>query len=190
MMRRYLPWALLGGLAMATALGLWLGLAAAPVAIRSTCPNTQLGARVTSGGSEASQPFVIIAVTNKGARCFVDGYPRITAVSGHKVQSPTRPLPIWVIDGADYEHHDPGAHLITLNRGSAASFALGTTTASGTLYAITALSVTLPGDSTPLRVSVHTAASAWSGSPIPPVGDRIRMWVTAFVSGAIGPPTG
>jgi len=88
MMRRYLPCALLGVLAMAAALGLGLGVAAAPLGLPGACPNTQLGVRVTSGGSEASQPFVIIAVTNKGALCFVDGYPRITAVSGHKVQGP------------------------------------------------------------------------------------------------------
>jgi len=175
---------------MAAALGLGLGVAAAPLGLPSACPNTQLGVRVTSGGSEASQPFVIIAVTNKGALCFVDGYPRITAVSGHKVQGPTRPLPIKVIEGADYEHPNPGAHLVTLNGGSAASFALGTTTGSGTYYTITGLGVTLLGHSTPLRGSVHTEGSAWSGSPIPPLGDRIRIWVTAFVSGAMGPPTG
>jgi hypothetical protein len=88
-----------------------------------------------------------------------------------------------VVDGADYEHPDPGAHQITLATGSAASFALGTNTASGTVYMITALSIALPGDASPLKLSVRTGASAFMNKPV-------VINVTAFVKGAKGPPTG
>ena len=110
---------------MATALGLGLGLSAAPVVIPTACRSTGLGARVTSGGSEASQPFVIVAVTNDGPSCSIKGYPRIIGAVGHTLQGRVGPLRIDVIDGPDYEHPDPGPHQLTLSRGSAVSFALG-----------------------------------------------------------------
>jgi hypothetical protein len=59
-MRRFLPWAILAALAMAmamaTALGLGLGLAEASVTNATACRSNELGAHVTSGRSEASQP--------------------------------------------------------------------------------------------------------------------------------------
>jgi hypothetical protein len=184
MMRRYLPWVLLGGLAMAAALGLGLGLAGAPVAIAPACQNTELVARVTGGGGEASQPFVIVAVTNDGPSCSIEGYPRIVVASGLALPlGPFRPLRIKVVDGAGYEHPDPGPHQLTLSRGSAVSFALGSDTDSGTIYLIRTLSFTLPGYSSPLKVSVRTPGSAFTGLPI-------RLPVTAFVQGSAGPPTG
>lgn len=168
---------------MAAALGLGLGLAAAPMAIPTACRNAELGARVTAGGGEASQPFVIVAVTNDGPSCSIKGYPRIVAASGHTLQGQVGPLRIEVVDGADYEHPDPGPHHLTLSRGSAVSFALGSDADSGTIYLIKTLSFTLPGYSSPLKVSVRTAGSAFTGSPI-------RLLVTAFVQGSAGPPTG
>jgi len=92
-------------------------------------------------------------------------------------------LPMSVADGPDYEHPDPGPHQLTLRRGTAVSFALGTNTASGTVYMNTGLSVTLPGRSSPIKVSVRTAASAFARSPI-------HLMATAFVAGSTGPPTG
>ena len=102
------------------------------VSVRTGCHDTQLRASVTSGGGEASQPFVIIAVTDNGPSCSINGYPRIVAASGYPFpQGWRRSLPITVVDGADYEHPDPGAHQITLTKGSAASFALGTSAPTG-----------------------------------------------------------
>ena len=149
----------------------------------TACRSNELGARVTSRGSEASQPFVIVAVTNDGPSCSIEGYPRIVVIAGHTLQGPLGPLRIDVVDGADYEHPDPGRHQLTLRRGSAVPFALGSDTASGTVYLINTLSFTLPGYSSPLKVSEHTAGSVFGGSPI-------RLLVTAFVQGSAGPPTG
>ncbi|MGD0393892.1 MAG: DUF4232 domain-containing protein [Acidimicrobiales bacterium] len=155
-----------------------------PVRNQATCQNAQLRARVTSGGSEASQPFVIIALTNNGPSCSINGYPRIVSALGSVLSGGwVLPLPIAVADGPDYEHPDPGPRPTVLRRGSAVSFALGTNTASGTVYTITALSVILPGDSSPLKVPVHTLASAFAGSPV-------KLAVTAFGPGSTGPPTG
>jgi hypothetical protein len=146
-----------------------------------TCQNTQLGARDTSGGGEASQGWVTIAVTNNGPTCGINGYPRIVAALGHTLSGAVRTLPISVVDGSDYEHHDPGPHSLIVEQGSAVSFDLGSNTASGTVYIISNVQVTVPGASSPLNVSVHTAGSRFAGSPI-------QLLVTAFVAGSTGPP--
>ena len=126
---------------------------------------------------------MIIAVTNDGSSCSIKGYPRIVGAIGGTLQGQVIPLRIAVADGADYEHPDPGPHQLTLSRGSAVSFALGSDTASGTVNLIQDLTFTLPGYSWPLKAYVRTAGSAFSGSPI-------RLMVTAFVQGSAGPPTG
>jgi hypothetical protein len=155
-----------------------------PVGVQTACQSTQLYARNTSGGGEASQPYAIIAVTNNGPSCSINGYPRIVAVLGHVISGGrVRALPTSVVDGPDYEHPDPGPHLLVVKKGSAVSFALGTNTESGAVYTIGELEVTLPGDSAPLNVAVTTAASAFAGKPI-------QLAVTAYVSGSAGPPTG
>jgi hypothetical protein len=155
--------------------------AIAPVSIQTACQYTHLRAHVTAGGGEASQPFVVIAVTNKGPNCVVEGYPLIAAALGHTLTGAVRVVPISVVDGSDYEHRDPGPHPLILKRGTSVSFDVGTNTASGTVYTISELEVTLPGGSSPLDVSVHTGGSAFAGLPI-------QLVVTAFVSGSAGPP--
>jgi Protein of unknown function (DUF4232) len=131
----------------------------------------------------ASQPFVIIAVTNSGPTCLIDGYPGIENVEGYEItpkRGRTQSLAVAVRDGSDYERLDPGPHPVTLATRGSASFALGTGTAyPGPLYGITTLSITLPGRAVPLGVS--NVGIGCSGAPIP-----IR--VTAFVTGATGPP--
>ncbi len=180
-MRRYVPWLLLGVLTVAAAVGLGLGLAEAPASSYAICQSDDLGVRITSTGSVASQPWTTIAFTNNGNPCSIEGYPRIVAASGHTYQGPIESLPITVIEGPLYERTDPGPHLIDVVEGSLFSFALGTNTASGTIYVITAISVMLPGNSSPLRVPVDTSGSASTGSPI-------QLRVTALVRGANGPP--
>jgi hypothetical protein len=155
-----------------------------PVSVRKACQSTQLEARSTSGGGEASQPYVIIAITNNGRSCSISGHPRIVAAVGHVISGgPMRALPITVVDGPDYEHPDPGPYPLIVKQGSAVSFALGTQTASGTAYTISELEVALPGDPAPLNVAVTTAASAFAATPI-------RLAVTALVPGSAGPPAG
>src|ERR1700722_19396808 len=65
-------------------------------ASRRTCAAAQLESRVASGGSEASQPFVIIEVIDNGPWCSIGGYPRILAATGHALQGPSQPLSISV----------------------------------------------------------------------------------------------
>jgi hypothetical protein len=129
-----------------------------------------------------SQPFVIIAVTNYGRQCSIDGYPRIVGATGRSQQGQAASLSIEVVYGPDYEHPDPGPHRLILSRGATASFALGTAMAyDGPLYGILSLSVTLPGrSSSALHVPVETDADSMIGTPI-------RLEVTAFVNGSHGP---
>jgi hypothetical protein len=129
-----------------------------------------------------SQPFVIIAVTNYGRRCSIDGYPGMVGATGRSQQGQASSLPIEVVDGPDYEHPDPGPQRLILSRGATASFALGTATAyDGPIYGILSLSVTLPGSSSSaFHVPVETNADSMIGTPI-------RLKVTAFVRGSHGP---
>jgi hypothetical protein len=154
----------------------------------TSCHVSHFEARQPSSGSEASQPFVIIALVNNGPRCSIDGYPKVVSATGQMQQAPPTPLPIKVIDGPNYEHPDPGPHRLTLARGATASFALGTGTAYGGgahLYTILSLRIALPGkpSSSAIRVPVQTIVSAPSGAPF-------RLEVTAFVIGSRGPPAG
>jgi hypothetical protein len=89
-------------------------------ATASACISSHLTARTVSGGGEASQPFIVVAVTNHGQTCSIDGYPDIAAASGHSADllGPSRPLPIRVADGSDYEHPDPGLTSSRLLQGS------------------------------------------------------------------------
>jgi len=145
------------------------------------CSASQLVSRVAAGGSEGSQPWLIIDVTDNGSRCSIDGYPRIVAAVGHTLQGPSHPLSISVSDGPDYEHLDPGPHPVGLSHGASASFAVGTNTASGTVCILTFMTVALQGSQHPRRVPVHTAASAF-------VNDPVDIEVTALVKGSNGPP--
>jgi hypothetical protein len=82
--------------------------------------------------------------------------------------TPTTTLLIRVIDGDDYEHRDPGPHLLTLVYASSASFAFGTGTAFSRPYDVTSLRLTMPGGHVPLVLPVRIGASANPGTPILP----------------------
>lgn len=148
-----------------------------------TCSTSHLASRVTSGGSEMSQPWLIIEVTNNGPPCSIEGYPRIVDATGHSLQGPSQTLSISVSDGPDYEHPDPGPHPIKLLRGASASFAVGTDTASGTNCIVTSMTIALPGSQGRVKVPVRTGASVFVGKPV-------HIEVTALVEGSKGPPTG
>ena len=146
-----------------------------------TCSASQFASRVTSGGSEMNQPWLIIEVTNDGPKCSIEGYPRIVAATGHSLQGTSQRLSISVRDGPDYEHPDSGPHLLSLPRGASASFAAGTNTSSGTVYIVTSMTVALPGIPGARTVPVRTGASASVGKPV-------HIEVTALVKGSKGPP--
>jgi hypothetical protein len=152
----------------------------------AACRAAQLTGTVTGGGSIASQPFVIIALTNtSGSPCQLTGYPRISA-TGYAQSTPTvtGTLPIRVSDGSIYERTDPGPRRIELAPRGSASFALGTGTAydgGAHVYTITRLQVVVPGDQTGVPLTTSIGASAPAGRPIP-------ITVTAFVAGPAGPP--
>jgi hypothetical protein len=152
----------------------------------AACRAAQLTGTVTDGGSVASQPFVIIALTNtSGSPCQLTGYPQISA-TGHAQSTPTvmGTLPIRVSDGSIYERTDPGPGRIELTPRGSASFALGTGTAydgGAHIYEITRLQVVVPEGQTAVPVTISIAASAPAGQPIP-------ITVTAFVAGSAGPP--
>jgi hypothetical protein len=147
----------------------------------SRCSASQLTAHVVSGGSEASQPWLIIDVTDHGPRCSLDGYPRIVAATAHPWRGPSQALSIRGRDGSDYEHPDPGPRALELPAGGSASFAAGTGTASGKTYLMTSLTFALPGGSGLLKVPVRTWTSSRAGKPA-------YFEVTAFVNGSRGPP--
>ncbi|NJC69610.1 DUF4232 domain-containing protein [Planosporangium thailandense] len=152
----------------------------------TACRADQLTGAVTKQGSMASQPFVIIALTNTaGSPCQLTDYPKVTA-TGHPQSAPTATgtLPTTVTDGSIYERTDPGPQRIELPPHGAASFALGTTTAyegGAHLYMITQVRVVVPGNQTGIPVTVDIPASTPTGQPIP-------ITVTAFVAGTAGPP--
>lgn len=151
----------------------------------TACQASQLTGTVTDSGSTASQPFVVIALTNTSASaCELTGYPGLTA-AGHASSTPsvTNTLHISVTDGPTYERSDPGPQRVELPPNASASFALGTGTAydgGAHMYSITRLQVTVPGDRTSIPVALKIAASGPAGQPIP-------VAVTAFVAGRSGP---
>jgi hypothetical protein len=153
-------------------------------ALVAPCQSAHFEAHAGSGGSLMSQPWEIIAVTNEGPRCSIEGYPRLTSALGHSPQGSDGQIPIEVGDGPDYEHPDPGPHYLILRHTQAASFALGSDTASGAVYVVTELAIALPSSpSHPIEVAVDTVASAATGRPI-------HLQVTALTRGSTGPPAG
>ncbi|HEU0241668.1 MAG TPA: DUF4232 domain-containing protein [Micromonosporaceae bacterium] len=143
------------------------------------CTGGQLVASVTDGGAVANQPFAVIALRNRGAACYLDGYPTVAAAygtaSGVRVN-----VPIHVVDGGNYERSDPEPHHVTLAPGGSASFAMGTETAFDTpIETITALSLTVPGSATTVTVPISIATTPYAGAA--------QFSVTAFVAGTSGP---
>lgn len=131
------------------------------------CDDADLRIRQFSGGSEASQPYAIVAVVNSGPTCQIDGYPGVESVQSHEVTPtprPTQSLAVAVHDGSDYERLDPAPRSVTLSTGGSVSFALGTDTAPpGPVYGIGALSIALPPSAAALAAS--NVGIAGSGNP-------------------------
>lgn len=134
------------------------------------CPSRQLTAKVVGGGSEMSQPFLDIELTNQGTTaCHLRGYVSLTAV-GHPLHGPNRRVEIALHRGSFYERVDPGPRRVDLQPGHSASFGVGTVTAfqgGKHLIDIIRLTITPPGGHTPISLHVEQPASAPVGKPIP-----------------------
>jgi hypothetical protein len=150
------------------------------------CRAAQLIGKQTDGGSQASQPWRIIALTNVSAStCYLSGYPDLSA-RGHAeadTSGTTTSLSIAIRLGIVYGNTDPGPVRIDLAPHSAASFAVGT----GMAYQggahpidITELRIALPDNGGSVRVAVALPATAPAGQPIP-------VGVTGLVAGTAGP---
>lgn len=137
----------------------------------SACSGTHLRARIAVQGSEMSQPFIVVELRNTATvACTLRGYPALTA------RSDSGPMQIRVQHGV-YERVDPGPHTVTLRPGGTTAFAVGTATAYGGgahLIMLRELMITVPGDTTPIRLPVTGMAA--SGPP----GAAIPVGVTAF----------
>jgi hypothetical protein len=143
-----------------------------PVHWSPGCGTASLTARVVTSGSEMSQPFLEIALTNRGTtRCRLRGYPAVTAV-GHRAfaDEQAAPLRLVVHPGSIYERTDPGPQWVELSPRHRAFFALGTVTAyqGGVhLLEITELAITPEGNHAALHLTVDLLASAPANQPIP-----------------------
>lgn len=151
------------------------------------CTAADLSARQTRSGSEMSQPFSTVTLTNTSAGpCALNGYPTITTAAGTSDTAPggspgpVRAVPITVHDGGIYEVPDPGPSQVTLASGGTAWFAIGTLTAlDPPIVRLTQVSLSLPGPGTPLSgvtIPVTLDATARTGHPI-------GITVTAFAAG-------
>jgi len=138
----------------------------APVVGR--CAAAALRASVIEGGAEASQPFVIIGLTNTSrSACSLLGYPEVTVRGTPAGNGPITALPSATIHGV-YEHADPGPHLVTISPHVQARFALGTNTASGgsrPLSEIWQVTISLPGGGGQLPLALTSPMYA-SGQPL------------------------
>ena len=104
------------------------GASSAPVA---ACTGAQLSGKVLRGGSQSSQPFDEIVLTNGGpGPCQLSGYPQMTAW-GSTGKGPSAPLDTVLTRGSTFEIPDPGPAKVVLAPGGSAWFAVGAGTAYG-----------------------------------------------------------
>jgi len=135
---------------------------------------------VITGGAEASQPFLIIGLTNVSETpCTLAGYPGLSVRGNDGAGGPLRTLSNITAKGIVYEHADPGIHPVVLAAGRRAQFAIGTATAyDGGVTEIWRVDIALPASAG----SVTLGLSA----PLPASGRPIRIGVTAFEASAPG----
>lgn len=133
-------------------------------------------ARIAVQGSEMSRPFIVVELRNSATRGM-----HAARLSGADGLQRFRPMRISVRHGV-YERVDPGPHTVTLRPGGTTAFAVGTATAYGGgahLIMVRALTITVPGDTAPIRLPVTGMAA--SG---PPGAAAIPVGVTAFGTSA------
>jgi hypothetical protein len=153
----------------------------APSRPAAACTGSQLSGRVFRGGSEASQPFDEIVLTNGGpGSCRLSGYPALTAW-GSAGQGPSSQLDTVLTKSSTYEIPDPGPTTVVIAPSRSAWFAIGTATAyDPPLVSIDRVLIDVgsgtSGKSGQVSVALGMFATAPLGKPIP-------ITVTAFAPG-------
>ncbi len=138
-----------------------------PVGIAS-CQSADLTASVGEYGSEASQPFLTVKLTNHtAAPCRMKGYSVLTVV-GNDADPPARPIHVVVSHGSTYERADPGPHPLLVAPHRFASFTIGTATAyTGPMATLHRFKIRLDTGDHALVVDQEMPANGPRGEPIP-----------------------
>jgi hypothetical protein len=144
------------------------------------CVATNLIASIPRSGLAMTQPFIAVALINKGpSLCSINGYPHlsasgITQSTSGKPTSALRPLRILLGKGGlivPILPDDPVPHTVLLKPGTATWFTVRTETRSGTFTSIRVLEITVPGDASAIRLVVPPSAGLTAmeapGTPIP-----------------------
>ncbi|MCW2792442.1 MAG: hypothetical protein JWO76_1540 [Nocardioides sp.] len=133
------------------------------------CRPEQVTLRVQYAGGEMSQPFLDVAIRNRGDRsCLLRGYPTVRARGRSGSSGGSTPRDLAVHHGL-YERPDPGPARVVLRPGGSAVFSIGTATAydGGQHLTLTRLSVALPWSAAPLALRVQLPATRPVGRPVP-----------------------
>lgn len=133
------------------------------------CGGKALTGSVTLAGSNASQPYVVVALKNAStSACSMSGYPVVTFAD-----AAGKPIGVAITHGSTYEVADPGEAVADLKPGGSAWFAIGTGTAyGGPMVDLTTARVSLGGSETAVKVDL-VGDAAKSADPLP-------VSVTAF----------
>lgn len=147
-----------------------------PMASPSPCDAARTRLAVVLTGSNMSQPFLDVAVTNTGtAACTLKGYPQIEAW-GHEGLQAMRSVRLGiVVHHRIYERPDSRPRRVIVQPSDAVFFSVGTITAyEGGRYPIIIdrLAVTLPGMHAARSLPINLLATS-------PSGERIPVGVTA-----------
>lgn len=127
-----------------------------------------------STGSNASAPFIVVALTNAGPRCQLSDYPHITAYTSTSTSS----VSVAVHHGT-YEIPDGGPRYIIVEHGRAATFAVGTSTGfGGGIVLITRLDIQLPTND-PGSLTPHIPGGLGTTAP---EGHAVPVGITAFAA--------
>jgi hypothetical protein len=162
-----------------------VGPASSPSGAQSSpvvaCTAAQLSGKVSRAGSQSSQPFAEILLTNGGpGPCQLSGYPQMTAW-GSAGQGPSAQLETVLTQGSTFEIPDPGPRRVVIAPGGSAWFAIG----AGTVYggpivsierAVVAVGSMAGGKSGHVNVNLGMDANG-------PPGKAIPIRVTAFAPG-------
>lgn len=154
------------------------GASSAPIAV---CTGAQLSGKVFRGGSQSSQPFEEIVLTNGGpGPCRLSGYPQMTAW-GSTGQGPSAPLDTLLTQGSTFEIPDPGPTKVVLAPGGSAWFAVGSGTAyGGPLVSIDRVVIDVGSAARGAAGHVNVALGMGANGPR---GKAIPITVTAFAPG-------
>jgi Protein of unknown function (DUF4232) len=144
------------------------------------CVAKSLTASIPRSGLAMTQSFIAVALMNAGAApCSINGYPRLSAIgitqstSGQPI-SALGQVRILLSKGGilvPILPDDPVPHTVLLKPGAATWFTVGTETRSGIFTSIRILEITVPGDTSAIRLIVPAAVGLTAmealGMPIP-----------------------